>query len=92
MNKVSNSFTYGTAMRKTMEYFKMSKNAFMRMERLFNEINVNPITFIKNSDSKYIDSFCKVLFDEKYYSGYTGEFLSTLNGKLKMIGFYMGND
>ena len=92
MNKVSNSFTYGTAMRKTMEYFKMSKSAFMRMERLFNEINVNPITFIKNSDTKSIDSFCKVLFDERYYSGYTGEFLSTLNGKLKMIGFYMGND
>ena len=89
MNKVSNSFTYGTAMKKTMSHFKISNSAFFRIERLFDQIKVNPITFYKNSDSKSIECFNTLLFQSNYYSKFTGEFFSCLNDKMRLIGSSM---
>ena len=85
MNKVSNSFTYSTAMEKTMRHYNISQNVFFRIERLFDKINVNPICFVKNSDSKSMESFYKMMFDQRYYSRYTGEFFTSLNDKMKLI-------
>ena len=89
MNKVSNSVTYHIAMEKTMRHFNISQNVFFRIERLFDKINVNPICFVKNSDSKSMESFYKMMFNQKYYSRYTGEFFTSLNNKLKLISSEM---